>query len=87
MTSLVSDVETGRDRAFGSAAIQFEPISYESVTSSNSDLPPVTYQPTSLHIRVLLTQLGAHVPSVLLSQLNTSVAVVENWCTCTYFAV
>ena len=36
----------------------------------------VNYQPTLLHVCVLL---GARVPSVLLSRPNASVAVVGNW--------
>ena len=48
-----------------------------------SPTPParvtVFYQPTLLHIRVSITQLGAHVPSALLSKPNACVAIVGNW--------
>ena len=50
-----------------------------------SPTPPVRVivtvfnQPTLMHIRVLITQLGARVPSALLSKPNASVAVVGNW--------
>ena len=39
----------------------------------------VFYQPTLLHVRMLITQLGARVPSALLSKPNACVAVVGNW--------
>ena len=38
----------------------------------------VFYQPTLLHVRVSITQLGARVPSALLSKPNACAAVVGN---------
>ena len=37
------------------------------------------YQLTLLHVSVLIAQLTAHLPSVLLSRPNASLVVVGNW--------
>ena len=81
VTSLVmsdSDVE----------ATKGEPLVYYHTVLSQqvmSPTPParvivtVFYQPTLLHVRVLVTQLGARVPSALLSQSGQQNASVGNW--------
>ena len=60
-----SDVETTESELLGLLPYRFEPTSHESDTSV---IVTVNYQPTFLHVHVLITQLGAQVSSVLLTE-------------------